>query len=242
MSAVSQQLQHIQDGQVHEESAEAADELHGAFMNSTSSIHFSSTPFVDSSNILVGAGAEYMSLADIPSVDNTLALFGPPMIPDALPLWSSTEGTAGSSALDTIVPPQSQQLASHFAIVDFALDDVSEADQTEVEDQSNLSLSDFLYSWGTTSLHSEDSKRPPRGPDLPELYKQRAEMLTPLSRADLQGERCDIQRLNWEELGVSRLEARQMRRQTYRNYTNLRFSSQWHVSHKTTLILRDQQY
>jgi hypothetical protein len=243
MSAVSQQLQHIQDGQEHEESAEAADELHGAFMNnSTSSIHFPSTPFVDSSNILVGADAEYVSLADIPSVDNTLAPFGPPMIQDAPPLWSGTEGTAGSSALDAIVPPQPQQFASHFAIVDFALDDVSDADQTEVEDQSNLSLSDFLYSWGTTSLHSEDSKRPPRGPDLPELYKQRAEPLHPLSRADLQGERCDIQRLNWEELGVSRLEARQMRRQTYRNYTNLRFSAQWHVSHKTTLILRDQKY
>jgi hypothetical protein len=246
MSAVSQQLQHIQDGQEHAESAEAADELHGAFLNnSTSSILFPSTPFVDSSNISVGASAEYVSLADISSVDNTFALFGPPIAPDVLPLWSSTEGAAALSALDAIVPPQPpqpQQFASHFAIVDFALDDVSEADQTEVEDQSNLSLSEFLYNWGTTSLNNEESKRRPRGPDLPELYKQRAETPAPVHRADLQGERCDIQRINWEKLGISRLEARQMRRQTYKNYTNLRFSPQWHVSNKAPLVLQGRKY
>jgi hypothetical protein len=139
-------------------------------------------------------------------------------------------------------PPQPQQFASHFAIVDFALDDVSEADQTEVEDQSNLSLSEFLYNWGTTSLNNEESKRRPRGPDLPELYKQRAETPAPVHRADLQGERCDIQRINWEKLGISRLEARQMRRQTYKNYTNLRFSPQWHVSNKAPLVLQGRKY
>jgi hypothetical protein len=133
LSAVSVQLQHIQDGQEHAESAETADELHGAFTNN-------------------------------------------------------------------------------------------------MDDQSNLSLGDFLYNWGMSSSLAEVSKKRPRGPALPALYKQRSEKLPPVHRNDLQGDRCDIQRINWAELGVSRLEARQMRRSTYKNYTNLRFTPQWHVS------------
>ncbi|KAB8302854.1 hypothetical protein EYC80_006189 [Monilinia laxa] len=48
-----------------------------------------------------------------------------------------------------------------------------------------------------------------------------ASNLEPLRRCDLQGEECDIQRINWKDLGVTRLQARQRRQITYKNYTNL---------------------
>lgn len=235
LSAVSLQLQHIQDGQEHAESTEVADELHGAFMNnSTPSILF---PFLSSpaaSNVSAGNApqVEFVSLAEISSVNISPASDGPLIPPN---LWS-TEGGTPSPALDVVVPPQGlQSAASHTPLPDLTFlnlpwENLSDTDQNEVDDQSNLSLGDFLYNWGVSSTLGEESKKRIRGPALPALHKQRSEKLAPVQRNDLQGDRCDIQRVNWEELGVSRLEARKMRCSTYRNYTNLRFSHQWHVS------------
>jgi hypothetical protein len=235
LSAVSLQLQHLQDGQDHAESTEATDELHGAFMNnSTHSILF---PFLSSpaaSNVNVGNApqVEFVSLAEISSVNVSPASAGPQNPPH---LWS-TEGWTPSSALNVMVPPQAlQSAASHTLLPDFnfsnlAWENDSDTDQNEVDDQSNLSLGDFLYNWSVSSTLGEESKKRLKGPALSALHKQRSEKLAPVHRNDLQGDRCDIQRINWAELGVSRLEARQMRRSTYRNYTNLRFSHQWHVS------------
>jgi hypothetical protein len=111
----------------------------------------------------------------------------------------------------------------------------SDTDPNEVDDQSNLGLGEFLYNWGVSTSLSEESRKRSRGPALPALYRQRSEKLLPVQVSDLQGDRCDIQRINWKELGVSRLDARQMRRSTYRNYTNLRFSHQWHVSRSSRI-------
>jgi hypothetical protein len=235
LSAVSLQLQHIQDGQEHANSVETADELHGAFINnSTPSILF---PFLSSpaaSHVSLGNApqVEFVSLGEVSSVNVSPASAGPPNPPH---LWS-TAGWTPSPALDVVAPPQAlQSAASHPPFPDFNFSDLpwengSDADQNEVDDQSNLSLGDFLYNWGMSTSLGEESKKRPRGPALPALYKQRSEKIAPVQRNDLQGDRCDMQRINWEELGVSRLEARQMRRSTYKNYTNLRFSHQWHVS------------
>lgn len=76
-----------------------------------------------------------------------------------------------------------------------------------------------------------DTKKRLKGPSLTELYKQRVlDTVKPIKRSQLHGELCDVQRINWKDLGVSRSEARRMRRRTYKNYMNLRFVPQWHVS------------
>jgi hypothetical protein len=232
LSAVSLQLQHIQDGQEHEESAEATDELHGAaFMNnSTPSILL---PFLSqaASNLSSGnAQADFVSLGEL---NLSQASAGPPHAPQL----GGTEGWTSLPALDGVMPPQLMHLtASHlFNFPNLPWENDSDTDQYEVDDQSNLGLGQFLYNWGVSTSLGEESRRRPRGPALPALYKQRSEKLAPVEISDLQGERCDLQRMNWKELGISRLEARQMRRSTYRNYTSMRFSHQWHVStsHRT---------
>jgi hypothetical protein len=103
--------------------------------------------------------------------------------------------------------------------------------QNNMEDQFNLSLGDFLYTWGMSASHDDVSKKKSEGPELAAVSEQRFEDLPPVRRGDLLGERCDIQRINWKNLGVSRDEAMEMRMRTYKNYTNLRITHQWHVTH-----------
>lgn len=112
-----------------------------------------------------------------------------------------------------------------------------------MEEPFNLSLSDFLYNWGMSAEANGDARRRRKGPDLSVLSKQRIEQLTTVQRKDLDGERCDFQRMNWEELGVSRLEARQMRRNSYRNYQNLRYTNHvWHPRINGSKLDDDQNF
>ena len=221
MSAVSQQLQHIQDGQGHADLTIAQETQHApAHDNSTS------PPL-----LFHGYGEDFIiSLADISSVQQPVVTLGSSNAPH---LWG-TGGWTPSPATDVILPSsQDQSFTSHVLssdVIEVDGDQVTEADLDPVDDQFNLSLSEFLSNWAYSSLR-EDSKKRPRGPDLHAVGRQREVKHTgPMTRNDLHGDRCDIQRINWAELGVSRLEARQMRRQTYKNYTNLRFQLQWHVS------------
>lgn len=216
MSQVSQHLQHIQDGQEHLE--EMITDEHGGPTN-TSSYPFSFPPSPYHFQAVPGSAGtqqavQYLSMSDAVSVQST------PPLPLPLPL-----PVAGNSSLQ----PQNPQNVPHLSFVDMAWDDNSDADQHEVEDQINLSLGEFLYSWGMSMGRNEDSRRRGRGPVLTALHQQRyLENLEAMRRCDLQGELCDIQRINWSELGVTRLEARQMRRMTYRNY--ITGSEQWPVS------------
>lgn len=99
-----------------------------------------------------------------------------------------------------------------------------------VEDQTNLNLAEFLFTWGRTQAGSGRGG----GPYLPEVVAQRNAAdngpLRPIEVRDLQGEKCDIQGLNWHALKVSRADARRMRRETYRNYTSVRPYPGPHVS------------
>jgi WD40 repeat protein len=228
MTEVSQQLQHLQDGQEHMEFQVAPEEQHTAFINnSITPFLFPFLPPQEYNSLEFTSEVQFVSMADISAANSTSVA---PVSQNVPHLWG-TEGWTPSSALDDIVPLQISQPESHLPQVNFAWEDGTEADQNEVEDQFNLSLGDFLYNWGTSTAQNEESKRRLKGPSLSELHTQRfVENLAPVRRSDLQGERCDIQRINWKQLGVSRFEAKQMRRQTYKNYTNLRFAPQWHVS------------
>jgi hypothetical protein len=228
MSEVSQHLQHIQDGQEHVELDMAADDQHGTFTNN--STHPFLLPYVPQFQTMQGSAgtqqtADHVSLSALSSAQST------PGIPLQPPLAWSNETPAHPTTTNGLMPPQNPQNPSHLSFVDIIWEEESDADQNEVEDQSNLSLGDFLYNWGMSASRNDETRRRNRGPMLPAIHRQRfAENLDPMRRCDLQGELCDIQRINWAELGVSRLEARQMRRQTYINYTNVRLAYQWHVS------------
>ena len=231
LSAVSQQLQHIQDGQGQEHAnlTAAADALHGGFQdNSISPILFH--PFL-SMNFGHAGEFEHMgfvSLADITSQQQPVNL-GLPNTPQLL----------GNTSI--LVSAQGHSTVSHFPsdMPELEDDQITDADDDAVDDQFNLSFAEFLYNWAHSSSREEDVKRRPQGPKIHAVESQRdVTNAGPMTRSQLNGEKCDIQRINWAELGVLRLEARQMRRQTYKNYTNLRIPPQWHVSIRHHLRFR----
>jgi len=139
------------------------------------------------------------------------------------------------------ITPLFQTVSPHFISNGFELDDDSEADEEgEVDDQYNLGLSEFLYSWARSTFSvNKDHKRRPHAPQLSSIRNLITPgNIKPMVRSELQGDLCDIQRICWKELGVSRFEARQMRRQTYKNYTNLKAKSGalWHVSNNRMFL------
>ncbi|KAH8603068.1 hypothetical protein B0O99DRAFT_588118 [Bisporella sp. PMI_857] len=130
-----------------------------------------------------------------------------------------------------------------FPSSDIFLDVILEADQPEVEEQRNLNLEDFLTQWARATTWDEDPRKRSSGPLYPAILDQRdVQYLQPIERRDLQGERCDIQRLNWEKLGVSRREARQARQQTYSNYTNMRRSVLLHPRMSGSKLCNEADY
>lgn len=239
MSAVSLQLLHLQNGQEQEDADVVDEEPHGNYINnSTPSIllPFLLSMGVDGGNIAAAAGFDplppYVSPADMSS-SNTSSI--PAAAHNELHIWDAEGSTP--SLLDAVVTPVGQPLPSSAPFVDLSAHENSEqtliafdvmsdvddqADLGEVTDQLNLSLGDFLLNWGVSisSDQNDGQSRRRRGPSLGALERQRYQNLAPVDVADLQGEKCDIQRINWSELGVSRSEARQMRRHTYKNYAN----------------------
>jgi hypothetical protein len=234
MLEVSQQLEHLQDAPENVDFIGVPDPQHDLVADHS----ISPPPFPTLSSTAAGSSLEqaqenFVSLIVASSITPQavgLAGLGLPSVPHpgGHGGWTAPPGT------DVLMSNQSHQtVVSHLNNQDLFWDDpVSEADQPEVDDQFNLSLVDFLYTWGrTSSREHEPSRKSSRGPALPAILRQRSlRDLEPVERTDLQGESCDIQRINWLELGVSRLEAKQMRQQTYKNYTNLRLPAQWHVS------------
>lgn len=229
MSEVSQVLQHLQDGQngqEHTEIADVGDDLHGEHLqHSTPSILLPFFQNFQSSNVSIGGTLpNYVSMSQIaPANLPTTQQVGP----------GSLEAWTNPSQVLPQVAQAPNPILPHNAVMD--VDEMSDADHPEVEDQFNLTLANFLQSWGTSAssnARNADFRHRARGPSLVSLHEQRLGRPKPMERRDLQGERCDIQRINWESLGVSRSMARQQRRATYRNYTNLRMDRQWHVSRR----------
>lgn len=94
--------------------------------------------------------------------------------------------------------------------------------QTQVDSQLNMNLGDFLSDWATTVPRRVPGHSKKGVPSQAAITSHiLARDLMPMRRCDLQGDDCDIQRIDWKDLGVTRLEARQRRRATYKNYTNL---------------------
>lgn len=90
----------------------------------------------------------------------------------------------------------------------------------------NLSFVDFLRFWA-------ESGRAGKAPSTARVLAQfRPTGPAPMQVCyeQLRGDKCDLQGIDWEDLGVSRRLARDRRKSTYRNYTNKTGSDVWHVS------------
>lgn len=232
MSQVSLHLQHLQEEQESAEATAVVDDEHVASFNgSTPSILLNILSHMNTTSLGDVAGPQLDFVAPIELSTITMPGGAGVSQPLQLHLWPNQESTS-SSALDVVVPTTSQNpsisISTAPAIVNTA-DDEPDADQNEVDENLNMSLDEFLTNWGTSALASKDPRIRASGPDLLSIRNQRSQTLPIMEMDDLKGEDCDIQRLNWTELGVSRLQARQMRRQTYRNYQNLGRPVAWHV-------------
>jgi hypothetical protein len=235
MSAVSLQLQHLQeDGLLHMDQMDQADQAHvevelpGHNHAASAAQTHSTTPFPLSSLLpLTPAHMEVLETLSVP-LDSSLGQVAGAL--DTPHLWST--GATPSSAAGVLVSTGNQNPLPHCPFSDPVWDAGSDADQSEVDDAHyNLSFGDFLYNWARSRPQQEEWNKRARVPNLPAVHRQRSmENLDPVRRCDLQGELCDIQRVNWTQLGVSRNEAKDKRRRDYKNYINVRENA-WAQSH-----------
>lgn len=92
---------------------------------------------------------------------------------------------------------------------------------------TNDDLSRFLHHWagqthGLTGLPRGRYPWPARINDVsPRALSHRVQY------ADLNGDQCDLQGIDWDHIGVTRREARERRLLTYRNYVNHQNSDRW---------------
>ncbi|KAK4128219.1 WD40 repeat-like protein, partial [Parathielavia appendiculata] len=117
---------------------------------------------------------------------------------------------------------------------DFGLDDigtyiyqisVSNPNPTTIG-PSNLGLTDFLRHWARQSRILQGMARGicPWPAKINSLETSQA---ASVEYEDLEGDECDLQGVDWEDIGVTRRDARERRLLTYSNYVNLPGSDRW---------------
>lgn len=95
----------------------------------------------------------------------------------------------------------------------------------------NYGLTDFLHRWARQSRPTQAASRERgRFPWPNKINELAAKEVARVRYDDLGGDRCDMQGIDWRELGVSRSEARERRLLTYNNYVNNEGSDRWTVS------------
>jgi hypothetical protein len=94
---------------------------------------------------------------------------------------------------------------------------------------SNYGLTDFLRHWARQSRILQNVSR---GPCPWPARVNSLETCQPASieYEDLEGDQCDFQGVDWEDIGVTRKDARERRLLTYSNYVNIPGSDRWTVS------------
>ncbi|KAL1843038.1 hypothetical protein VTJ49DRAFT_3352 [Mycothermus thermophilus] len=92
----------------------------------------------------------------------------------------------------------------------------------------NHSLTEFLFYW---VHHSRSIRDTTRGrcpfPSAVDSLKEQHGEDDVVYYEDLDGDRCDFQGINWDEIGVERRDARERRLLTYTNYVNVDDSDKW---------------
>lgn len=65
------------------------------------------------------------------------------------------------------------------------------------------------------------------------IEPQMSKLVSEVTYKDLEGDRRDVQGLDWEDLGVTRSDARERRSLTYKNYVNIAGSDRWQVCERS---------
>lgn len=95
----------------------------------------------------------------------------------------------------------------------------------------NYNLADFLRVWAwQNGAWQGIARERGRYPWLDRITPQISKNIPQVDYQDLEGDAFDVQGIDWEDLGVTRSEARERRLLTYKNYTNIRDSDKWRVS------------
>ncbi|KAF7559709.1 hypothetical protein G7046_g4449 [Stylonectria norvegica] len=93
----------------------------------------------------------------------------------------------------------------------------------------NLGLIDFLRNWAHMArlMPPPPSERKLKVPSLPSIREQAILPVDEVGYEDLDGDFCDLQGVNWKDMGTTRRDARERRYLTYRNYVNKEGSDKW---------------
>lgn len=95
----------------------------------------------------------------------------------------------------------------------------------------NYNLADFLRVWAwQNGAWQGIARERGRYPWLDRITPQVSKNFSQVDYEDLEGDAFDVQGIDWEDLGVTRSEARERRLLTYKNYTNIQESDEWRVS------------
>lgn len=95
----------------------------------------------------------------------------------------------------------------------------------------NYNLHDFIRVWAWQHASWQGSPRERgRYPWAKNIEPQMTKSVSHIDYVDLEGDKCDVQGINWDDLGVTRSDARERRLLTYKNYVNVAGSDRWQVS------------
>lgn len=95
----------------------------------------------------------------------------------------------------------------------------------------NYNLADFLRVWAwQNGAWQGIARERGRYPWLDRITPQISKNVSQVDYEDLEGDAFDVQGIDWDDLGVTRGEARERRLLTYKNYTNIGESDKWRVS------------
>lgn len=97
----------------------------------------------------------------------------------------------------------------------------------------NYDLDAFVRFWAFQYVTAwRGSPRDTRYPWPKRIEPQMSKSVSQVAYEDLEGDKRDVQGFNWEDLGVTRSDARERRSLTYKNYVNIAGSDRWQVSAK----------
>jgi hypothetical protein len=94
---------------------------------------------------------------------------------------------------------------------------------------SNYGLTDFLRHWARQSRILSNASRGPC-PWPARVSSLETSQPASIEYEDLEGDQCDFQGVDWDDIGVTRRGARERRLLTYSNYVNIPGSDRWTVS------------
>lgn len=102
---------------------------------------------------------------------------------------------------------------------DSVLNPVPDFIDTHDHYETNMKVIEFFEVW--RGRYAKGQRFPPIGEEAMLLELNRKNVKSQISISDLDGEHCDLQGIDWFELGARRDEARSIRNMSYHNYRNI---------------------